>query len=200
MLSEVEPIGGFAGISFSEPLLQGGILCSVVIYMMALKPWMALLVPALLAPQMIFVPLMQKALNRRAAARIRTLRQVSADIVGDGGAGELDGPARIGRVYALNNGIYRVKYSMNLLMNPMQYFAVAAALGIGGLFALMGRVEVGTVMAVSRASQALRPLGRYRELGVRIFGGERQVPAVRRNRRPVGARRLSVHLPVEPAV
>ncbi len=149
MLSEAEPIGGFVGIVFSEPLLQAGILCSVVIYMVVLEPWMALLVPALLAPQMIFVPLMQRAINRRAAARIRTLRHVSADIVdGNRPGGETVGRARIERVFTLNMGIYRIKYRMNLLMNLMQYCAVATALGIGGLFVLQGRVEVGTVVAI----------------------------------------------------
>ncbi len=38
VLEEAEPIGGFTGISISEPLLQGGILLSVVGYMLALSP------------------------------------------------------------------------------------------------------------------------------------------------------------------
>jgi len=32
MIAEVEPIGGFVGASVSEPLLQGGILLSVLAY------------------------------------------------------------------------------------------------------------------------------------------------------------------------
>jgi hypothetical protein len=43
MLSESEPIGGFVGVSISEPLLQGGILLSVFGYLAWLEPWMALL-------------------------------------------------------------------------------------------------------------------------------------------------------------
>jgi ABC-type multidrug transport system fused ATPase/permease subunit len=34
ILSEVEPIGGFVGISVSEPLLQGGVLVSVFGYLL----------------------------------------------------------------------------------------------------------------------------------------------------------------------
>jgi ABC-type bacteriocin/lantibiotic exporter with double-glycine peptidase domain len=56
--------------------------------------------------------------------------------------------AQIERVFSLNMGIYKIKYSMNLLMNLMHYFAVAMALGIGGWFAAAGRIEVGTVVAV----------------------------------------------------
>lgn len=50
MLSEAEPIGGFVGVSISEPILQFGILLSVIGYMAALEPWMALLGPASLIP------------------------------------------------------------------------------------------------------------------------------------------------------
>jgi ABC-type multidrug transport system fused ATPase/permease subunit len=43
VLEEAEPIGGFTGVSLSEPLLQGGILVSVIGYMLFLEPRLALL-------------------------------------------------------------------------------------------------------------------------------------------------------------
>ena len=151
MLSEAEPIGGFVGVSTSEPLLQGGILISVIAYMAMLEPWMAVLGPASLLPQMVLVPLMQRAINRRAEARIRTLREVSSGIVGSATDHAKETAAiereRIERVFTLNMGIFRIKYSMNLFMNLMQYCAVAIALGFGGWFAVEGRIDVGTVVA-----------------------------------------------------
>ncbi len=150
IVQEAEPIGGFVGISISEPLLQGGILASVIGYMIYLEPWMAVLCPLFFLPQLVFVPLMQWAINRRAEARIRTMRDVSsgrASAIVD----ELDVPTesrRIDQVFALNMGIYKFKYSMNLAMNLMYYFSVAAALGVGGWFAVEGRIEVGTVVAI----------------------------------------------------
>ena len=45
-------------------------------------------------------------------------------------------------------GIYKLKYGMNLGMNLMYAFAVAVALGVGGWFAITGRIDVGTVVAV----------------------------------------------------
>jgi ABC-type bacteriocin/lantibiotic exporter with double-glycine peptidase domain len=45
-------------------------------------------------------------------------------------------------------GIYKIKYSMNMLMNLMYALAVAVALGVGGWLAVAGRIEVGTVVAV----------------------------------------------------
>lgn len=148
IVQEAEPIGGFVGISISEPLLQGGILASVIGYMIYLEPWMAVLCPLFFLPQLVFVPLMQWAINRRAEARIRTMRDVSSGIAD---ADALDVPTesrRIDQVFALNMGIYKFKYSMNLAMNLMYYFSVAAALGVGGWFAVEGRIEVGTVVAI----------------------------------------------------
>lgn len=150
IVEEAQPIGGFVGVSISEPLLQGGILASVIGYMIYLEPWMAALCPLFFLPQLVFVPLMQWAINRRAAARIRTMREVSSGIAGSV-VDVLDVPgesAGIDRVFELNMGIYRFKYSMNLAMNLMYYFSVAAALGVGGWFAVEGRIEVGTVVAI----------------------------------------------------
>ena len=41
LVGEVEPIGGFVGSSLPEPLLQGGILASVLAYIVHLDKWMA---------------------------------------------------------------------------------------------------------------------------------------------------------------
>jgi ABC-type multidrug transport system fused ATPase/permease subunit len=146
MLGEAEPIGGFVGTSVSEPLLQGGILVSVIGYMIWLEPWTAVLSAAFLVPQMLFVPAMQRAINRRAEQRIETLREVSTGMVGDTTAATES--RRIERVFTLNMSIYRIKFSMNLAMNFTYYLCVAAALGGGGLFAVSGRIEIGTVVAV----------------------------------------------------
>jgi ABC-type multidrug transport system fused ATPase/permease subunit len=150
MLSESEPIGGFVGVSISEPLLQGGILLSVFGYLAFLEPWMALLSVAVFSPQLVFVPLMQRAINRRAGERIQKLRDVSGEIVGagDGGTGAIAAQhANIDHVFTLNMGIFKLKYTMNFLMNLMHHLGVATALGVGGWYAVKGQIEVGTVVA-----------------------------------------------------
>ncbi|HEY7996069.1 MAG TPA: hypothetical protein VIE14_04345 [Steroidobacteraceae bacterium] len=162
-LSEAEPIGGFAGISFSEPLLQGGVLLSVFGYLSYLEPWMALLSLLVFSPQLVFVPLLQAAINRRASERIRTLRSVGGDIAGasggDAGMAALQN-SHIDRVFALNMGIYKIKFSMNFLMNLMHHMGVATALGAGGWLAVQGRLEVGTVVAfVSGLAKVNDPWG-----------------------------------------
>lgn len=144
VVSEAEPIGGFVGMAISEPLLQIGILVSVIGYMTSLEWWALALSAGFLLPQLLFVPALQHAINRRAADRVKTLRHVGGDIVARG-VPEEDG---IQRVFELNMGIYKIKFSMNLAMNFMYHAAVAIALGVGGLLAIEHKLEVGTVVAI----------------------------------------------------
>jgi ABC-type multidrug transport system fused ATPase/permease subunit len=81
IVAEVESVGGFVGGSVSEPLLQGGILCSVLAYMIHVDLWMAATAFALFAPQLVFVPLMQRAMNRRIRARVQIIRLLSISVV-----------------------------------------------------------------------------------------------------------------------
>ena len=55
-------------------MLQGGILLSIFGYMAYLQPSMALVALGVFAPQLVFVPIMQSAINRRVAKRIAALR------------------------------------------------------------------------------------------------------------------------------
>lgn len=151
ILEEVEPIGGFTGISCSEPLLQGGILVSVLSYMLYLDHTLALLGLVFFLPQLVFVPLLQGAINRRAQSRILVKRGLSGGIVKAAQEASHEwrwarGP--IERVFALNMGIYKIKFTMNLLMNLMHHSSVAVALGVGGWLVLEGRIEIGTVVAI----------------------------------------------------
>ncbi|MGE0424718.1 MAG: ABC transporter transmembrane domain-containing protein [Reyranellaceae bacterium] len=147
VLSEAEPIGQFVGVSLSEPLLQAGVLLSVIGYMTWLEPWMAALSVAFLLPQLFFVPPLQAMINRRAERRIGILRTVGADMVGNHHGPGIRNTA-IDQVFRLNMGIYKIKFTQNFLMNVTYHCAVAVALGVGGYFVVNGRTEVGSVVAI----------------------------------------------------
>ncbi|MCQ0989356.1 ABC transporter transmembrane domain-containing protein [Jiella marina] len=172
VLSEVEPIGNFVGVSLSEPILKGGILVSTFAYLAYLEPLMALVALLVLSPQFVFVPLMQSAINRRVGKRIATLRALSSDIIAEplSGATKALG-AEIATVFQINMGIFKLKYSMNFLMNLMHHVGVAAILAVGGYYAVIGAIEVGTIVAfISGLAQINNPWGDlvhwYRELKV----------------------------------
>jgi ABC-type bacteriocin/lantibiotic exporter with double-glycine peptidase domain len=163
IVAEVEPVGRFVGSSISEPLLQAGILLSVFAYIVHLDRWMAVAAFAIFVPQLVFVPLMQRAINRRAGARVWILRQLGVSTVDTRAAStehdRSDG-RRIDRVLQLNMGIFKLKFSMNFLMNLCSHLQVVAALLIGGWMIHTDRLEVGGVVAfISAVGRLNSPWG-----------------------------------------
>ena len=149
IVAEVEPVGAFVGSSVSEPLLQGGVMLSVLAYLIHLDVWMALIAVAIFVPQLIFVPLMQKAIIQRTAARVQVLRGLSISIVE---APKREGKDRVDhgpiqRVFELDMGIFKLKFTMNFLMNFCNHLQRIAALLLGGWYVLNGELEVGGVVA-----------------------------------------------------
>jgi ABC-type multidrug transport system fused ATPase/permease subunit len=127
--------------------LQGGILASVLAYLVHLDPWMALGALALFVPQFFFVPLMQAAANRRAGVRIRILRQLGIDVIDQSNGHFLADEQRIDRVFSLDMGIFRFKFTMNFLMNLCSHLQIVSALLIGGWWVYTDRLEIGGVVA-----------------------------------------------------
>lgn len=148
VVSEVEPIGGFVGGAISEPLLEGGILASVLAYMVHVDYRMGASALILFVPQLIFVPLMQRAMNRRTQTRVKTIRRLSIGVVDAGPAksGQADDD-RINRVFRLNFGILSIKFTMNFLMNLSTQLQIIAALLVGGWAVYQSELEVGGVVA-----------------------------------------------------
>ena len=102
----------------------------------------------LFVPQLIFVPLMQRAMNRRTETRVKTIRRLSIGVVdrgpSKGGRGDDD---RINRVFRLNLGILSIKFTMNFLMNLSTQLQIIAALLVGGWAVYQDQLEVGGVVA-----------------------------------------------------
>ncbi|MBV9014812.1 MAG: ABC transporter ATP-binding protein [Alphaproteobacteria bacterium] len=162
IVAEVEPVGSFVGGSVSEPLLQAGILCSVLAYMIHVDVRMAGIAILFFIPQLIFVPLMQHAMNRRTRVRVRIIRQLSVSVVEGGGDAARDraDDSRIERVFQLNMGIYRFKFSMNFLMNLSTQLQIIGALAVGAWAVINQQLEIGGVVAfVSGISRITDPWG-----------------------------------------
>ena len=150
IVAEVESIGGFVGGSVSEPLLQGGILVSVLAYMIHVDFGMAATALLLFVPQLVFVPLMQGAMNRRTRARVQIIRLLSVSVVegssSDDASDRID-RERIQQVFELNMGIFKLKFSMNFLMNLSTQLQIIGALLIGAWAVYAERLEIGGVVA-----------------------------------------------------
>jgi ABC-type bacteriocin/lantibiotic exporter with double-glycine peptidase domain len=145
IVAEVEPIGGFVGESVSEPLLQAGIIFSVMAYLIHIDPWMALAAIGLFVPQLIFVPLLQSAVNRRTGARIQVLRRLGIAMIDHND--DVEDDRRIEQAFALDMGIFKLKFSMNFLMNVCNHLQIISALLVGGWWVYTSRLEIGGVVA-----------------------------------------------------
>jgi len=153
--------------------MQIGILVAVIGYMLYLQPLMGLVVAVVFFPQIGFVPLMQSAINRRVQSKIVVMRTVSAGIVDAGSARDHDGVqyARIQELFSLDMGVYKIKFTMNFLMNLMMQLGYAGIFALGGYYVITGKTQIGTVVAfVSGLSKINDPWGDlvnwYRDLRV----------------------------------
>jgi ABC-type bacteriocin/lantibiotic exporter with double-glycine peptidase domain len=162
IVAEVEPVGGFVGGSVAEPVLQAGILCSVIAYMIHVDLRITAVAFAFFVPQLVFVPLMQRAMNRRTLVRVQLLRQLSISVIEGGGDAARDhaDDARIQQAFELNMGIYKFKFSMNFLMNLSTQLQIIGALAVGGWAVHTGQLEIGGVVAfVSGIGRITDPWG-----------------------------------------
>jgi ABC-type multidrug transport system fused ATPase/permease subunit len=149
MVGEVEPVGSFVGGSVAEPVLQIGILASVVGYMIHIDWRMAAVAILFFLPQIVFVPTMQHAMNRRTRVRVRLVRLLSVGVLRGGGAPARDVAdyERIDRIFGLNMGIFKLKFSMNFLMNLSTQLQIIGALSVGAWAVLHDQLEIGGVVA-----------------------------------------------------
>jgi ABC-type bacteriocin/lantibiotic exporter with double-glycine peptidase domain len=190
IVAEVEPIGNFVGASVSEPLLQAGVLATVIAYVIHIDLWMGVIALLLFAPQVIFVPAMQHAMNRRTRARVWLLRRIGTGILANtrlGVANPADA-ARVDRVFALDMGICKLKFTMNFLMNLCTHLQIIAALLLGSWRVLHGNLEIGGVVAfISGIGRLIDPWGDlvnyFRDLSVTEIKFDLLASAV--NRPPV---------------
>ncbi len=190
IVAEVEPIGGFVGESVSEPLLQAGIMVSVLAYLVHIDPWMALAAVALFIPQLIFVPLLQSAVNRRTGVRIKVLRRLGIAMI-DRADGEED-DRRIEQAFALDMGIFKIKFSMNFLMNLCNHLQRVSALLVGGWWVYTNHLEIGGVVAfISGIGRINDPWGDlvnyFRDVNVAQVKYRLLADAIDRLSPPVGA-------------
>lgn len=153
ILAEADDVGAFVGSSISLPVVEAGFLISVFIYLTGLDVRMTLLSLAVLLPQFVFVPIMQKAINRRVASRTLILRRFGSGLISMAPAAPDDsGVAPLDAVFMLDIGIFKLKFSLNFLMNLGYSLGNLLVLGIGALLVVRGQVEIATVVTFMSAT------------------------------------------------
>ncbi len=165
--AEVEPLGGFIGIAFADPLFFGGQLVLIVGYIM-LQDWVLGFAAAALIPvQGYVIPKLQKKVNALGKRRVQFVRRM-ADHLGESVSSINEIHAhdtahyelsrfthRLGAIYDVRYEIYRRKFFIKFLNNFLDKLTPFFFFSIGGYLVIQGDLSVGALVAVLNAYKDL---------------------------------------------
>jgi putative ABC transport system ATP-binding protein len=164
---EVEPLGGFIGDAFVQPMFLGGQALTAILFIV-LQNWMlGIIVVVLLGVQMAIVPRLRRPVLALGRQRQITARQLAGRIAetADGvheihihGAANYeraDISERLGRIYKIRFDLYQKKFVAKFWNNILSQATPFAIYLIGGYFAITGRMDVGAVVGVLLAYKDL---------------------------------------------
>ncbi len=166
---EVEPIGGFVGDAFVQPVFCGGQALTALAFILIQSPPLGLIAAATVLTQAVIIPRLRREQLRLAKQRQLASRALAGKIgevveslgeVANHGTQALERDQIAGRLEALFNIRYRLygrKFVVKLLNNLIAQAAPFLFYSIGGYYALTGRLDIGQLVAVIAAYRDLPP-------------------------------------------
>ncbi|MGE5271197.1 MAG: ABC transporter transmembrane domain-containing protein [Thiohalocapsa sp.] len=164
---ECEPLGGFIGDAFVQPVFQGGQLITIIFFMFLQDPTLGIAAIALYPVQGYIIPRLQAKVNQLSKRRVRTVRQV-ADRVQEAAAGITEIHANdtvklqltdfahvLGTIYDIRFEIYRRKFFTKFLNNFIGQLTPFFFFSIGGYLVIKGSLSFGALVAVLAAYKDL---------------------------------------------
>lgn len=164
---EVEPLGGFIGDAYVQPMFLGGQALTAIIFIMMQNFLLSLVVIALLAVQMIIIPRLRRPVlilgrSRQLSARLLAGRIAeTADGVNEihihGAANyeRADISERLGHIFKIRFDLYNKKFAAKFWNNILSQATPFAIYLLGGYFAITGNMSVGAVVGVLLAYKDL---------------------------------------------
>jgi putative ABC transport system ATP-binding protein len=164
---EVEPLGGFIGDAYVQPMFLGGQALTAIIFIMMQNWLLGLVVILLLAVQMAIIPRL-----RRPVLTLGRQRQISARLLAGRIAETADGvneirvhgasnyeradiSERLGHIYKIRFDLYNKKFVAKFWNNFLSQATPFAIYLLGGYFAITGKMDVGAVVGVLLAYKDL---------------------------------------------
>jgi len=165
--AEVEPLGGFIGTAFADPLFQGGQLLIILSFIMIQDPILGVAAIALYPFQIYAIPKLQRGVNRLGKQRVQNVRRLS-DHIGESVSGVAEIHAndaatrelsrfsnRLGTIYWIRYDIYRRKFFIKFLNNFIDKLTPFFFFSIGGWLVIEGHLSFGALVAVLAAYKDL---------------------------------------------
>ena len=165
---EVEPFGGFASDLLTVPLLQGGTLATILLFMFVQDPILAAAALTVLPLQLIIVPKLQRRVNAVSRERIHEMRLLGENLDRDmraSGQGALPVARSFRQLQDLRLQIHRLKFLAKAINNFLTALTPFLFYSLGGYFVLHERVSLGALVAMLSAhkeiSSPLKDLFRF---------------------------------------
>lgn len=174
VVQETDPLGGFAGDAFAHPLLQGGTLLTILLFMF-MQDWVLGVASIALVPvQLFIIPYLQRQINLLRKQRVKRARVLSRRIgetVQSANEIRIQGTRRytlaefsyrFGELYYIRLALFKKKFFMKFLNNTLNQLTPFMFYAIGGYLVLEGRLTIGALVAAIAAHKDF--LSPWREL------------------------------------
>lgn len=165
--AETEPLAGFIGDAFAQPLYQGGTMLTILLFLFIQEPMIGFVSVALIPVQAYIIPKLQIKVKQLGKERIRKVRQISERIgesVDNIREIRTNGTIRyveaefskyLGEIFEIRFEIYQRKYFIKFLNNFINQITPFFFFSIGGYFVLHGDLTIGSLVAALSAFKDL---------------------------------------------
>ena len=166
---EVEPIGGFIGDAYIQPLMLGTQALTALAFILIQSVWLGVLAASVVGIQFIVIPRMRRQLlvlgrQRQLASRefagrvsevIDGMEAVHVHRTAAWERAEIGG--RLHTLFDIRFKIYKRKFIVKFLNNLLAQMTPFFFYAVGGYFALSGKLDIGQLVAVIAAYRELPP-------------------------------------------
>ncbi|RII37899.1 ABC transporter ATP-binding protein [Pseudooceanicola sediminis] len=164
---EVEPLGGFTGDAFVQPAMLGGQALTAMIFIFVQHFWLGVIALFMAAIQLAIIPRLRRQLIVLGRERQLTARELSGRVaeIADGistihtndtsNFERADISNRLGTIFSIRYRIYQRKFIVKFLNNFLAQLTPFLFYMIGGYLTIVGRLDVGQLIAVINAYKEL---------------------------------------------
>ncbi len=164
---EAEPLGGFTGDAFVQPTLLSGQALTALVFIVIQNFWLGMIAVGMVGVQAILIPRMRKRLLELGRQRQLTARELSGRVseIVEGIAAihsndtsnleRADIAWRLGRIFSIRYDLYRWKFLVKFINNFLAQITPFFFYILGGYFVLLGRLDLGQLVAVIAAYKDL---------------------------------------------
>ena len=164
---EVEPLGGFIGDAFVQPVFLGGQILTSIVFILVQNFALGLIAVSLLLVQGVIIPRLRRKqliLGRQRQLTARALAGRIGEIVDDitsihtndaSDYQRADIATRLTKIFSIRFALYQWKFFVKFLNNLLAQITPFLFYMVGGFLAILGLLDIGQLVAVISAYKDL---------------------------------------------